>query len=455
VPLSHDIRMGAIREAEQRREPSVLPVHVLLALLDNDEVFGVLYLACRMRVERSLGPPGAETGAPVVTPEAERCIGWCATRASARRVGEELLEELGFADEPDDQPWNAVVDGLVAGPIEDLLKGRLDEDGMDRDTCDGYADEFSDEFDDGAVTADFERPQTVDVVLDETDTLERALTELDRLIGLDEVKDAVRSLADTHRVNAERTRLGLPAVPLSPHLVFTGNPGTGKTTVARIVARVYRHLGLVEKGHLVETDRAGLIGPYLGQTALKTKRVIKRALGGVLFIDEAYALVPERTGEAGGDQYGDEAISALLKEMEDRRGEFVVIVAGYRAEMARFVRRNPGLESRFQRQIDFPDYSTDSLIAIFEGLATSHQIELGAGVRARLAEYIDAVPSPVREGNGRFMRNLFEAMYARMASRALEDGVIERHEITMFTTADVPETGLPVLEPDGPVGMYL
>ena len=197
--------------------------------------------------------------------------------------------------------------------------------------------------------------------------------ELDDLIGLGSVKEEVRSLANFVKLQKEREAKGLKTAKVSYHLVFYGSPGTGKTTVARIVGRIYKDLGVLKKGHTVETDRAGLCGQYVGQTGPKTDSVIAKALDGVLFIDEAYSLVPE--GGAGND-YGQEAISTILKRMEDYRDRLVVIVAGYKNEMQRFIDSNPGLQSRFNRYIDFPDYSGDELSQIFKMYMKKNQYTL-------------------------------------------------------------------------------
>src|SRR5947209_5091867 len=229
--------------------------------------------------------------------------------------------------------------------------------------------------------------------------------ELDALIGLETVKEQVRGLVAFLQVQARRKAHGLPEVATSQHLVFAGNPGTGKTTVARLLAEMYRAVGLLQKGHLVEVDRAGLVGQYVGATAVKTDRVIRRALDGVLFIDEAYSLAPEGDGRL---DFGPEAVEVLLKRMEDHRPRLVVIVAGYPRLMESFLLSNPGLRSRFAREVWFPDYSTDELEAIFTNILAQHEYALEAGAEATLRRILGGLRPGEESGNARFARALVE-----------------------------------------------
>jgi stage V sporulation protein K len=243
-------------------------------------------------------------------------------------------------------------------------------------------------------------------------------TELDSLVGLESVKDQVRSLIAFLQVQTRRVDHGLPNVSISQHLVFLGNPGTGKTTVARLLAEAYASMGLLAKSHLVEVDRAGLVGQYVGHTAAKTNRTVKQALDGVLFIDEAYALTPPNML---GNDFGSEAIETLLKRMEDNRSRLIVIVAGYPKLMNNFLNSNPGLRSRFSREISFPDYTTPELVAITEKLALDSQYTLGSGTHQTLTFIFDRFPRNERFGNARVSRNLFEQAIHSMALR-LTDG---------------------------------
>lgn len=240
--------------------------------------------------------------------------------------------------------------------------------------------------------------------------------ELESLIGLEEVKEEVRSLANFVKAQKLREAKGMKTPKMSYHLVFTGSPGTGKTTVARIVARIYKDLGILKKGHTVETDRSGLVAEYVGQTAVKTNNLVDSALNGVLFIDEAYALVPE--GKAQGD-YGQEAISTLLKRMEDDRDKLVVIIAGYPDEMKRFINSNPGLQSRFNKYINFPDYTPDELFRIFLMYTKKNDYTISDEAATYLRERLeDVVAHKERNfGNARYVRNVFEKSIQRQANR--------------------------------------
>lgn len=211
-----------------------------------------------------------------------------------------------------------------------------------------------------------------------------------------------------------RAEKGMKVSPVSYHCVFTGNPGTGKTTVARIVSEIYKELGILKKGHLVETDRSGLVAEYVGQTAVKTNKIIDSALDGVLFIDEAYSLV-----DGGQSDYGKEAISTLLKRMEDDRDRLVVILAGYTDDMKRFIDSNPGLQSRFNRYIEFPDYSSDELFQIFESSTKKYEYKLTDTASEVLKEVLNkAVEGKDKSfGNGRYVRNLFERVVENQANR--------------------------------------
>ena len=277
---------------------------------------------------------------------------------------------------------------------------------------------------------------------------EEALSELDALVGLESVKAEVRKLASFVKIAEDRRKAGLKVPPMSYHMVFTGNPGTGKTTVARIMAKIFNSLGVLEKGHLVETDRSGLVAGYVGQTAKQTSDKIDEALGGVLFIDEAYTLA-----EDGDKGYGGEAIATLLKRMEDDRDQLVVVVAGYTDEMKKFIDTNPGLKSRFNRYIEFPDYSAAELAEMFRRTAKKNQYTLAPDIATNLVPALKALTRKRDRqfGNGRFVRNLFEKSVERQAVRLAAAKNPSPEDLATLTAADVdlkppPEERPPTVE---------
>ena len=258
--------------------------------------------------------------------------------------------------------------------------------------------------------------------------------ELEGLIGLGRVKDEVRKLAEMVKFNMARKAQGLGCESLTSHFVFTGNPGTGKTTVARIIARIYKKLGVLKKGHLVEVDRSKLVAGYIGQSAIQTNAVLDAAMDGVLFVDEAYSLV-----SGGRSDYGGEVIATMLKRMEDARDRLVVIVAGYENEMRRFVASNPGLESRFTKYVDFPDYSAAELTRIVETMAkVQDYICSSAAVSAVRAKMEQAVASGIaQKGNARYARNLFKAATERMALRVMSRSGATRRQLQTIEAEDI------------------
>ena len=273
----------------------------------------------------------------------------------------------------------------------------------------------------------------------ETDPME----DLNELIGLTGIKHDVKELYDFTRIQKLRKEAGMKTVPVSMHLVFTGNPGTGKTTVARILARLYKQIGVLSKGQLVECDRSGLVAGYVGQTAVKTQKKIEEAMGGVLFIDEAYALA--RNAENGTD-FGQEAIDTLLKAMEDHREDFVVIVAGYTGPMETFIQSNPGLKSRFNKFIEFPDYTVDELVQIFDLNCSKYQYVPDPEARDQIKTLImlQKAKTPENFANARAVRNLFETIITNQARRVAQlekPTVDEMQQITLEDLRDEEAEG--------------
>ena len=268
----------------------------------------------------------------------------------------------------------------------------------------------------------------------EPTTLEELIAELNSLIGLDSVKRDVTAMVNVMRLARRRIEVGLPPPPTNRHLVFAGNPGTGKTTVARLYGRILHALGMIEHGHLVEVDRGMLVGEYVGHTAPKTTAVFRKALGGVLFIDEAYSLVPV----GGGNDFGQEAVATLVKLMEDHRDEVVVIVAGYAGDMHRFIDSNPGLASRFTRTLIFEDYAAEQLTDIVRNLVAEHRYELAAGASEAITRYFAAERREAGFGNGRSARQFFQTLTERHAQRTAMLAEPTTQDLIELLPQDVP-----------------
>lgn len=274
---------------------------------------------------------------------------------------------------------------------------------------------------------------------DKNESLDEVLNELNSLIGLNEVKTEINTLINFIKVQKAREQSGLKSSSLSYHIVFTGNPGTGKTTVARIVAKIYKHLGILTEGQLVETDRSGLVAEYVGQTAVKVNKTVNSALNGILFVDEAYSLVGENK-----DDFGKEAVATLIKRMEDDRGKLVLVLAGYTKEMTDFIDTNPGFKSRFNRYISFPDYTPSELFEIFESSCNKLDYRLTEEAKTKLKSVFENVYTTRDKsfGNGRFVRNVFEKALEQQANRIAKESSLTKEILTTITENDIAEIAI-------------
>lgn len=395
MQLRTELLDAATSAAKASGHESVEPRHVHLAIARRFRARPVVE-ALIAAARKALEPLGSATKTPVPTAAASALLAQISSEQDAVRI---LLQHLsGIEATPEQKSAGA---GAAADSPSPMATAQIE-------------------------------PETTPPSTDEAASTAGILAELDALVGLSPVKAQVRNAVAVVQANAERKKAGLAPVNPSLHLVFTGPPGTGKTTVARLVARLYAAAGALPGPGFVEAARADLVAGYVGQTAMKTAEVVAKARPGVLFLDEAYSLAPTSPVD-----FGAEAIATLVKAMEDHRDDFAVIVAGYRGEMTTFVDANPGLRSRFKTYIDFPDYTPDELLRIFTKFAADAQVALADGVLVKAEQVFAAAVHREAFGNARFVRSLFEQAYTRMAARAAADGNVSISELMEITAEDI------------------
>jgi hypothetical protein len=398
------IRDVAIQTAKGRAHSAVGPRHVVFAVCSllrrRTEIAPLLAQA-----QELLGGRGGAFVTPALDADAEAMLAQCGDEVAALEVARRWLESArsGGAD----SPAGSVAVRLVRSKAEAPAEGTR-----------------------SMGPAPGSGPTRIE-------TLEAVLLDLDRLVGLETVKSRIRQLMALVKANMVRTREGMPAVSSSLHLVFTGSPGTGKTTVARLVARLYAALGVIPDAKFLEVKRVDLVAAYVGQTSIKTQELIQRVRPGVLFIDEAYSLA-----SGGSQDFGAEALATLLVEMEKNRSDLAVIVAGYGKEMEGFIGSNPGLASRFKTIIEFPNYTPEELVRVFLGFAKEHHVDLVDGVTDELEKAFRKASDEHQSdcdlfGNARVARNLFEEAFQHRASRAYADGDVQLAEVTGLDREDV------------------
>lgn len=405
----NEIRRGAIEIAKLNDSGVVDVTHVFFsaAILDATLLANEVDKLAKLKVlVEAAGRPKLVT-TPKISLPAER-----------------LLDQLA---EVDADGYRRILDAYLSSLEKELQESAKKRRKSKPDTKDESDDH--DDFD------DFEGSSEVQIPAKRS--IDEVLVDLEALVGLASVKQKVKELINMQKLNLVRAKKSLPPLGSGLNLVLTGDPGTGKTSVARILSEIYRSLGLLDKGHLIEAARQDMVGVYLGQTAPKTAQLVKSAIGGVLFIDEAYSLTPKDAGD--GRDYGHEAVAALIQLMENHRHEVAIFVAGYTAEMANFLDSNPGLRSRFSTTIEFESYSPKEMVEITSRILEAQQFTVDSKFKDALEDHYVSSDYSGSNGNGRYARNLVDQMLANMANRLGPESIIETRLLTNLDARDVPK----------------